>query len=149
MAKGVDEPKSPEQIPQNPLLCTEFLPYVDTKPPTRPPFSPPNLLSLFLQSSTFLFIFCAIIYIFFLPFLGVSIILSKHSKPFYCIISLSLHKTCFTHIFVQRQALRDLYRSTPHNATKQPCRYTTLRRLYYPNNNVGITDSGRPPLPLS
>jgi hypothetical protein len=37
-------PKSPEQIPQNPLLCTEFLPYVDTKPPTRPPFSPPNLL---------------------------------------------------------------------------------------------------------
>ena len=62
--------KSPEQAPQNPLLCTEFLPYVDTKPPTRPPSPPPNLLSLFLQSSTFGFIFWAIIYIFFLAIFG-------------------------------------------------------------------------------
>ncbi len=42
------------------------------------------------------------------------ITLSKHSKPFYCIISLSSHKTCFTHIFVQRQALRVLHFFSQH-----------------------------------
>ena len=41
--------KSPEQAPQNPLVGTEFLRTVDTKPTTEPPFTPPNLLSLFLH----------------------------------------------------------------------------------------------------
>ena len=66
--------KSPEQIPPNPTYHTEFLPMYTSKPHSKPHFSPQNLISLFLQSSTFGFIFCAIIYsLLFSQFRGVLI----------------------------------------------------------------------------
>ena len=63
--------KSPEQIPPNLTYHTEFLPMYTSKPHSKPHFSPQNLISLFLQSSTFGFIFCAIIYSLLLANFGV------------------------------------------------------------------------------
>jgi len=88
-----------------------------SKPPSKPPFSPPNLLSLFLHSSTFGFIFCAIIHsqkmLSFWPFSGCAYLNYNPQNDFIASFRYLHINTGFTHIFVQRQALRDLYRSTP------------------------------------
>ena len=111
--------KSPEQAPQTPLVGTEFLRTVDTKPPQ-------NRLSLHQTSFHSFVYFCAITdsqkLLFFLAIFGGIKILSKHSKPFYCIISLSSHS--FTHLFVNAPAARSTPRFASTNTTKQPCRST-------------------------
>ena len=82
------------------------------------PNLPQNRLSLHQTSFHSFVYFCAITdsqkLLFFLAIFGGIKIPSKHSKPFYCIISLSSHS--FTHLFVNAPAAR----STPRFASTPP-----------------------------
>ena len=146
MIENGGEAKCAEQIPPNPLDCTEFLPMYTSIPPSKPHFSPQNLLSLFLQSSTFGFIFCAIIYSLLFAIFGVY--LSQ-------IITL---KTVLLNNFVTFPQLYSLICSTAElrgalhaspPQTQQNNHADQLTTPLLPHNSSGITGSGRPPLPWS
>jgi len=130
------EPKSPEQIPPNPLLCTEFLPMYTSKPHSKPHFSPQNLLSLFLHSSTFLFIFCAIIHsqkmLFFFPFSGCPSLNYNPQNDFIASFRyLHIKHWLYSH-FCSTQELRALacsLHATRHTQIKQPWRSSSTTPL--------------------
>ena len=141
-----DGVKSPEQIPPNPLYHTEFLPMYTSKPHSKPHFSPQNLLSLFLHSSTFLFIFCAIIHsqkmLFFFPFSGCPSLNYNPQNDFIASFRyLHIKHWLYSHFCSTARAARSRLfapRHTPHTNK------TTMKIILYDASTTTTTMSASP-----